>query len=121
VRGEDFDVDLLAALEGDGEAGVVVEIEELEGRGFDGGDENVDGAGGKLPQSGGALLLHVGVRGEIFEGKHVVGGKADDAGGIDGAGKLASGFEKGFEGFGGLVVGDDDDHGCLAARAMSGR
>ena len=36
-------------------------------------------------------------------------GKADDAGGIDGSGQLASGLEERFEGLGGLVVGDDDD------------
>ena len=78
MRGEDFDVDLFAALEGDGEAGVVVAIEEPEGGGFDGGDEDGDGAGGELPERGGALLLHVGVGREIFEGKHIVGGEAHD-------------------------------------------
>ena len=113
VRGEDFDVDLFAALERDGEAGVVVEIEELQRGGLDGGDEDVDGAGGELPQGGGALLLHVGVRRKIFKGKHVVGGKAHDAGGIDGAGELASGLEQRLERFGGLVVGDDDDDRLL--------
>ena len=94
VRGEHFDVDLFAALERDGEAGVVPEIEELQRRGFDGSDEDIDGAGGELPQCGGALLLHVGVRREIFKGKHIVGGKADHARGIDGAGQLASGLEQ---------------------------
>ena len=94
VRGEHFDVDLFAALEGDGEAGVVVAIEEAQGRGFDGRDEDGDGAGGQFPQSGGALLLHVGVRRKIFKREHVVGGKADDAGGIDGAGEFAAGFEE---------------------------
>ena len=107
MRGEDFDVDFFAALEGDGEAGIVIEIEELESGGLDGSDEDIDGAGGELPQGGGALLLHVGVRREIFKGKHVVGGKADDAGGIDGAGELASGLEERLQRFGGLVVGDD--------------
>ena len=109
VGGEDFDVDLFAALEADGERGVVVAVEEAEGGGFDGGDEDGDGAGGEFPEGGGALLLHVGVRGKVFKREYVVGGKADDAVGIDGAGEFAAGFERGFEGLGGLVVGDDHD------------
>ena len=111
----------LAALERDGEAGVVLEVEELERRGFDGGDENVDSAGGKLPQCGGALLLHVGVRRKIFKRKHVVGGKADDAGRIDGASQLASGLEEWFQRFGGLVVGDDDDDGLPGGARHQGK
>ena len=109
MRGEDFDVDLFTALERDSEAGVVVEIEELECSGFDGGDENVDGTGGELPQGGSALLLHVGVRREIFERKHVVRGKTDNACRIDGAGELATGLEQRLQSFRSLVVGDDDD------------
>ncbi len=37
------------------------------------------------------------------------GRETDDAIGIDGAGEFAAGFERGFEGLGGLVVGDDHD------------
>ena len=113
VRGEDFDVDFFAALERDGEAGIVIAIEELERGGFDGSDEDVDGAGGELPEGGGALLLHVGVGREILKRKHVVGGKADNACGINRAGKFAAGLEERLEGFGGFVVGDDDDDGLL--------
>jgi hypothetical protein len=40
VAGEDFDVDFFTALEADGERGVVVAVEEAQGRGFDGGDED---------------------------------------------------------------------------------
>ncbi len=109
MRGEHLDVDLFAALEGYGQAGIVLEVEELESRGFDGSDENIDGSARKLPQRGGALLLDVGMRGEIFERKHIVGGKPDNAGWIDGAGQLASGFEERLKGFGGLVVGHDQD------------
>ena len=104
----DFEIDLFAALERDGQRGVVLEIEELHRRRFDGSDENIDGAGGELPQSGGALLLHVRMRREIFKGKDVVGGKAHHASGIDGAGELATGLEQRLQRLGGLVVGDDD-------------
>ncbi len=86
VRGQDLHVDLFAAPQRDGETGIVVAVEEAEGGGFDGRDENGDRAGGQLPQSGRALLLHVGVRREIFERQHVVGGQADHSAGIDGAG-----------------------------------
>ena len=72
-----------------------------------------NGAGGELPQRGGALLLHVGVRRKIFKRKHVVGGKAHDARGIDGAGQLASGLEQRLQRLGGLVVGNDDDDRLL--------
>ena len=94
-------------------AGVVLEIEELERGGLDGRDENIDSAGGELPQRRGALLLHVGVRREIFKGKHIVGRKAHDARRIDGAGELASGLEQRLQRFGGLVVGHDDDDRLL--------
>ena len=91
VRGEHFDVDLFAAAQRDGEAGVVVAIEELERRRFDRRDEDGDGAGGELPQRGRALLLHVGMRRKIFKGKHIVSGQAHHARRIDGAGQLAAG------------------------------
>ena len=113
MRGQHFNVDLFAALEGDGEAGVVIQVEKLHGCGFDGGDENVDGAGGEFPQRRCALLLHVRVRRKIFEGKHVVSGKTDHARGIDGSRELASGFEERLEGLGGLVVGNDHDDRLL--------
>ncbi len=51
------------------------------------------------------------MRGEVLEGQNVMGGQADEAGGIDGAGKLAAGAQGGFESFGGLVVRDHDDDG----------
>ena len=109
VRGEHFNVDLFAAAQGDGKAGVVVAIEEAECGGLSGRDEDGDCAGGELPQGGGALLLHVGMRREIFKGKHVVRGHADDAMGIDGAGELAASAEHRLKSLGGLVVRDDDD------------
>jgi len=63
VGGEDFDVDFFAAAQGEGEAGVVIAIEELERSGFGGRDEDGDSAGGEFPESGCALLLDIGVRG----------------------------------------------------------
>ena len=72
VPREHFDVDLFAAFERDRQAGVVIAIKELEGGSFDRRNEDGDGAGGKLPQSRGTLLLHVGMRREVLKGKHVV-------------------------------------------------
>ncbi len=46
---------------------------------------------------------------EVFKGEDVVGGQAHHFRGIDGAGELAAGPEHGFQGFGGLVVGDNHD------------
>ena len=108
-----FDVDLFAALERDGEAGIILQIEELQRRRFDGRDEDIDGAGRELPQRRRALLLHVGVRREIFKRKHIVGGKAHHARRIDCAGQLASGLEQRLQRLGGLVVGHDHDHRLL--------
>jgi hypothetical protein len=51
------------------------------------------------------------VGGEVFEGEDVVGGKAEDGFGGEGAGELAGGEDGGVEGFGGFVVGDNDDAG----------
>ena len=109
VRGEDFDVDLFAAAQRDGEAGIVIAIEEPERGGLGGRDEDGDGAGGELPQRGGALLLHVGVRRKIFKREDIVGRETDHAAGIDGAGEFATGAEHGLKSFGGLVVGNDDE------------
>ena len=109
MAGENFDVDFFAAAKGDGETGVILAIEEAKRGCFNGCDEDVDGAGGEFPQGCGTLLLHVGMGREILEREHVVGGQADDTRGIDGAGELASGFQHGFERFGGLVVSDDED------------
>ena len=121
VAGEHFDVDFFAAPQGDGQAGVVLAVEELERRRLDGRNEDVDSAGGELPQRRSALLLHVRMRREIFKGKHIVGRQTNHARRIDRAGQFAAGLEHRLQRFGGLVVGHDHDDGCLAARAMSGR
>ena len=113
MRGERLDVDLFAALERDRQAGVVLEIEELQRRRFDRRDQDIDGPGRELPQRRRALLLHVGVRREIFKRKHIVGGKTHHARRIDGAGQLASGLEQRLQRLGGLVVGHDHDDRLL--------
>ncbi len=113
VRGQNLDVDLFAALQRDGQPGVVLEFEELERRGFDGSNQYIDAAGRELPQRRRALLLQVGVRRKIFKGKHIVGGKAHHTRGIDGAGELASGLQQRLECLGGLVVGNDYDRRLL--------
>ena len=107
---------LLAGAEGEGEGGVEVGMEELEAGGFDGRDDEADGvggagAGGDLPEGGGAGLLDFGMGGEVFEGKDIVGGEADDGGGVERAGELAGGDEGLVEGLGGFVVGDEDEGG----------
>ena len=59
MGGEDFDVDLLTATKGDGQAGIVIAIKEPERSRLDGRDQNVDGSGCEFPQSLGALLLYI--------------------------------------------------------------
>ena len=100
---------LFAELEVEGEGAVVVAGEELHAGGFDWRDDEAGLAGGDLPEGGGAGFLDFGVGGEVFEGEDVVGGEAEDGFGGEGAGELAGGEDGGLEGFGGLVVGDDDD------------
>ena len=118
---EHLDVDFFAAAQVQGEAGVVVAIEEAHACGLDRRDEDGDGAGGELPQGGGALLLHIGVRREIFERKHIVRGQAHDAVGIEGAGEFAAGAQRGLERFGGLVVGDEHDDRLLGRPGQEGK
>ena len=64
---------------------------------------------GDLPERGGARLLDLRVRREIFEGQDVVRGKAQDGFGGQRAGQLAGGEHGGVQRLGGLVVGDDDE------------
>ena len=101
-----------------GEPGVVRRVEEAHACGLDRRDEDGGAIGRELPQGGGALLLHVGVRRDVFEGKHIVRGQAHDAVRIDGAGELRAGAERGLERFGGLVVGDEHDDGAPGRRGQ---
>ncbi len=86
-------------------------MEEFEAGGFDGGDDEARGFGGDLPEGGGAGLLDFGVGREVFKGEDVVGGEADDGGGVECAGEVAGGEDGLVEGFGGLVIGDEDEGG----------
>ncbi len=113
VAGEDFDVDLFATAHGDGEAGVVIATEEPKGGGLGGRNENGDCASGEFEQGSGALLLHVGVRREVLEWEHIVGGDTDYTIWIDCSGEFTAGAECEFESFGGLVIGHDNDDGLL--------
>ena len=106
---EHLDVDLFAAAQLLGEAGVVGRVEEAHAGGFDRRDDDGGATGGDLPQHGRALLLHIGMRRDAFEGKHIVRGQAQDALGLDGAGKLAGGTQHQLQRLGGLVVGDEND------------
>src|ERR1019366_2328230 len=103
MRGKHFDVDFFAAAHADGEAGVVVAIEQLERHSLDRRNQNGDDAGSKLPQRGGALLLPVGA------GR----GRAGPPRGVDGAGEFAAGAQGGFQFLGGLVVSHHNDDGIF--------
>ena len=83
-------------------------------------NEDGDRAGGQFPQRGGTLLLHVGVRREIFKGEHIVRGEADDPRRIDRAGELAAGAQRGSSASAALLSATTTMTGCLAARASSG-
>ncbi len=94
----------------EGERGVVVAGEEAHAGGFDGSDDEARRvAGADLPEGGGAGLLNLGVGREVFEGKDVVGGEAEDLRGVERAGEIAGGEDGGVESLGGFVVGDDDE------------
>ena len=47
-------------------------------------------AGRNLPQRGGARFLDLGMRRQVLEGQHVVGGQADDGSGADAPVRSAS-------------------------------
>ena len=90
---------------------IVVAIEEPQSGSLNGSDDQIDGAGGELEEGGGALLLHVGMRGKILEGKDIVRRKAHHASWIDGAGKLAPGLDQLLQRLGGFVVRHHHDDG----------
>ncbi len=104
---------LFAALEVEGEGGVVLAREEAHAGGFDGRDDEAGRAAGDLPERGGAGLLNLGVGREIFKREDIVCGEAQDGFGVERAGELAGGEDGGVEGFGGFVVGDEDEAGCV--------
>ena len=81
--------------------------------GFDRSDDDIDFAGGDLPEGGGALLLDVGVGERFSKGRTSWAGRRSNAVAGSGAGEFAAGREERLEGFGGFVVGDDDDDGML--------
>jgi hypothetical protein len=115
---------LFADLEIEGEGAVEVAWEELHAGGFDGGDDQARLIGGWLaefPEGCGAGLLNLWVRREIFEGENVVGRKVEDGFGGEGSGELAGREDSGVEGFGGFVVGDDDDAGGVGGADEVGK
>ena len=110
MTGEDFDIHLFAALQRDGQARIVVAVEESQRRRFDRGDKNRDRAGGQLPQCGCTLLLHIGMRRKVFKRKDVVGGQTHNSRGVNGSCQLAAGLEQWLQCLGRLVVGDHNNH-----------
>ena len=111
---------LFAALEVEGEGAVVIALEELHAGGFERGDDEPGLAVGYFPERGGAVLLDLGVGGEVFEGEDVVGGEAEDLVGGEGSGELAGAEDLGVEGLGGLVVGDDEEAGGVGGADEEG-
>ena len=110
VRGEHFNVDFFPAAKRYGKTRIVVAIEEAQRCRLDGRNQDGNRAGDKLPQSGRTLLLHVGVRREVFKRENVVRGQAHNLSGIECSGKVASSPQHGLKGFGGLVVRDHHHH-----------
>jgi hypothetical protein len=113
MAGEDFDVDFFATAHGDGEARVVVTIEETKRGCLGGCDQDGDCSGSEFEESGGALFLHVGVRREVLEWEHIVCGDTDHTIWIDCSGEFTAGAERKFERLGGLVIGHDNDYRLL--------
>ena len=72
VRRQHLDVHLFAALERYRQARVILAVEELQRRRLHRRNQDVHPARRQLPQRRRALLLHVGVRREIFKRKHIV-------------------------------------------------
>lgn len=48
---------------------------------------------------------------EIFKGQHIVGGQTHDRSSVERAGEVAGGLDGLMEGFGGLVIGNQDESG----------
>ena len=96
------------------ERGVVVAAEEAHAGGLDGRDDEARRvAGADLPERGGAGLLNLRVRREVFERQDIVRGEPQDLRGVERAGQLAGGEDGGVQRLGGFVVGDDDERGRL--------
>jgi hypothetical protein len=72
-------------------------------------------AGADLPEGGGAGFLNLRVGREVFEGQDVVRCETEDLRGVERAGEVAGGEDGGVQGFGGFVVGDDDERGSLCS------
>jgi hypothetical protein len=100
---------LFAEFEVEGEGPVVVPGEETHAGGFDRSDDESSLCGCNLPESGRAGFLDLGVGRKIFEGEDVVGRETEDGFGGEGSGEFAGAEDGGVEGFGGLVVGYNDE------------
>src|SRR5207248_969391 len=100
---------------------VVVAGKELHAGGFDGCDDEAGLDGGDLPQGGGAGLLDLEVGRKVFEGKDVVGRETKNRFGGDGSGEFAGAENGGVKGFGGFVVGDDNDRGGCGGADEEGK
>ena len=73
-----------------------------------------------LPQGGGALLLDIGVWRDVFEGKDIVRGEAEDALRLDGAGEVAAARSVVSSASAALLSATSTTTGAWAAWAKSG-
>ena len=115
VRSEFFGIDGLATAKDLGK--IEVELGRLQAheRGVDRRDHQARFSGGDAPERTGTVFLNFGVRREILEGQHVVGGKMHDGVGREVAGDLGKSLDHRENCLGGAVVLDDQDE-----RARSG-
>ena len=113
MREQRFEIEGFAATDGAGEIGVIVGGAETDSSCGDRRDDDGCGAGGDLPEGGGAFFLEFGMRRKILERENVAGGEGDDGIRIAGGGEFAEAAKDGKKLFDGAIVVDDEDEGAL--------
>ena len=102
---------LFAALEMQGERGIVVAREQAHAGRFNGRDHQACGAAGDLPERCGARLLDFRVWRQVFKRENIVRGKAQHGIGVERTGQLAGRQHGGVQRLSCLVVGDQNKTG----------
>ena len=109
MRGELFGVDGLAATEDLRKIEIKLRRLQAHERGIDWRDHQARFSGGDAPERAGTVFLNFGVRREILEGQHVVGGKMHDGVGREVAGDLGKSLDHREDCLGSAVALDDQD------------